>query len=75
MFTYGNLALKTIAVCLLSTSAIAADLAPPLIDGTTYTQPQRLVEVEPGRRLNLYCVGSGSPTVVFEAGLADPINV
>ncbi len=33
-----------------------------------YTHPQQLVEIAPGRRLNLYCVGSGSPTVVMDAG-------
>ena len=33
-----------------------------------YTHPQQLVEIAPGRRLNLYCTGSGSPTVVMDAG-------
>ena len=32
-----------------------------------YTHPQKLVEIAPGRRLNLYCAGSGSPTVVMDA--------
>lgn len=36
-----------------------------------FARAQRLVEVEPGRRLNLYCTGKGSPTVVFDAGLGD----
>lgn len=67
-------ALKAIAVLLLSTNAWAADAVAPLIDGAAYTQPQRMVEVESGRRLNLYCVGTGSPTVVFEAGLGVPIS-
>jgi pimeloyl-ACP methyl ester carboxylesterase len=34
-----------------------------------------MIEVEQGRRLNLYCTGSGEPTVVLEAGLTDPLNV
>ena len=34
-----------------------------------YAQAQQLVDVDHGRRLNLYCVGAGSPTVVFDAGL------
>jgi pimeloyl-ACP methyl ester carboxylesterase len=42
-----------------------------LIDDPAYTRPQRMVEVEPGRRLNLYCVGKGSPSVVFDSGLTD----
>jgi pimeloyl-ACP methyl ester carboxylesterase len=28
-------------------------------------------EVEPGRRMNLYCQGTGSPTVVFDSGGSD----
>ncbi|MBO9661509.1 alpha/beta hydrolase [Dokdonella sp.] len=38
---------------------------------TAYAAPQRLVDVGGGRRLNLHCVGAGSPTVVFDAGLAN----
>jgi pimeloyl-ACP methyl ester carboxylesterase len=34
-----------------------------------YARPHRLVEVERGRRLHLYCLGRGSPTVVLTAGL------
>ncbi|RDS81791.1 alpha/beta fold hydrolase [Dyella psychrodurans] len=33
--------------------------------------PQELVAVAPGRRLNLYCLGNGTPTVLFDAGLGD----
>ena len=71
---YKNSALKAIAVYLLASTAYAADTAAQLIDGPTYMQAQRLVEVEPGRRLNLYCVGTGSPTVVFESGLGTSIS-
>jgi len=35
-----------------------------------YAQPGKLVSVN-GFRLNLYCVGSGSPTVVFDSGWED----
>lgn len=34
------------------------------------TPPGRMVDVG-GRRLHLYCVGSGAPTVVFESGLGE----
>jgi pimeloyl-ACP methyl ester carboxylesterase len=52
------------------TFAFAADEEdPPLVTDPVYAAPNRLVEVEPGRRLNLYCLGSGSPTVVFDSGL------
>jgi len=35
-----------------------------------YTQPGKLVDAG-GFRLNLYCMGSGSPTVVFDSGWED----
>jgi pimeloyl-ACP methyl ester carboxylesterase len=35
-----------------------------------YAQPGQLVSVN-GFRLNLYCIGSGSPTVVFDSGWED----
>jgi pimeloyl-ACP methyl ester carboxylesterase len=35
-----------------------------------YAQPGQLVSVS-GFRLNLYCIGSGSPTVVFDSGWED----
>jgi pimeloyl-ACP methyl ester carboxylesterase len=64
------------AVLLASVGIASADPGQALlVDGPTYTQPQTLVEVEPGRRLNLHCTGSGTPVVVLEAGLTDPINV
>lgn len=46
-----------------------------VIDDPAYTHPQRLVEIEPGHRLNLYCIGKGSPTVVFDSGLTDETAV
>jgi pimeloyl-ACP methyl ester carboxylesterase len=51
--------------------ASPADETPGVIDSPAYTRAQHLVEVERGRRLNLYCTGKGSPTVVFDAGLDD----
>jgi pimeloyl-ACP methyl ester carboxylesterase len=35
-----------------------------------YARPGRMVEAD-GTRLNLYCMGKGSPTVVFDAGHQD----
>ena len=37
---------------------------------TIYAKPGQLVDVN-GFRLNLYCMGSGSPTVVFDSGWGD----
>jgi pimeloyl-ACP methyl ester carboxylesterase len=33
-----------------------------------YAVPHAMIDVNAGRRLNLYCVGNGAPTVVFDAG-------
>lgn len=36
-----------------------------------YVQPRQRVEVAPGRRLNLVCMGTGERTVLFDAGGSD----
>ena len=43
--------------------------ADPLPD-KTYMQPGRLVAVDGARRINMVCAGKGSPTVLFDSGLA-----
>jgi pimeloyl-ACP methyl ester carboxylesterase len=59
-------------LCSLNTSTAAIPLATDkitaAIDDPAYTHAQRSVEIEPGRSLNLYCTGKGSPTVVFDSG-------
>ena len=35
-----------------------------------YTRPQHLVKISAGRRINLYCVGRGNPTVMLEDSVA-----
>lgn len=50
-----------LALTLSSSLAFAAD--PP---GAEFAVPHRLVDIG-GRKLNLYCSGTGSPTVVFES--------
>jgi len=49
--------------------AAAAPLKPEVARG--YTQAQSLVEIEGGRKLNLYCIGSGKQTVLFDSGGSD----
>jgi pimeloyl-ACP methyl ester carboxylesterase len=48
----------------VTASASAGSVTPSAV----YAAPQRLVAVEGARRLNLYCVGSGDPTVLLDAG-------
>ncbi|GLQ47808.1 hypothetical protein GCM10007862_28590 [Dyella lipolytica] len=50
-------------------SAQKTPVKPQIIDDPAYTKPQQLVDIGGGRRLNLYCRGDGSPTVVFDTGL------
>lgn len=59
------------AFFLLSVSAtgLANERNTQVIDNAAYLEPQRLVPIENQRRLNLYCTGKGSPTVVFDSGL------
>jgi pimeloyl-ACP methyl ester carboxylesterase len=38
---------------------------------TVYARPGQLVTASDGARLNLYCMGQGSPTVVFDSGWED----
>jgi pimeloyl-ACP methyl ester carboxylesterase len=64
---------QTLGVLLLSAAStqpgLAQDDDAPLVTELVYASPSRLVEVDPGRRINLYCLGAGSPTVVFDSGL------
>ena len=53
--------------CLLFALRHTASAAP---GDTLYAQPGRLVPAD-GTRLNLYCTGEGSPTVVFDSGWGD----
>ena len=63
-------ALLALAALYATTSALA-EKSRAIIEDVAYLQPQSLVALEPGRRLNLYCTGNGKPTVVFDAGLGD----
>lgn len=38
---------------------------------STYAHSAQLIDVGGGRKLNLVCMGQGSPTVLFEAGVSD----
>lgn len=50
--------------------AVPVATGQPAFDPAPYVHPQRLVDIG-GRRLNVYCTGRGSPTVVLEAGGGD----
>ena len=56
-------------VAILAAATLAAPAAGAPGDDI-YLRPGQLVQAD-GARLNLYCTGSGSPTVVFDAGHQD----
>jgi len=57
--------LKTLAIALFAaTAAQAAEPLPP----TAYIKPAQLVALPDGRKINLFCLGKGAPTVVLDAG-------
>lgn len=45
-----------------------------LVTDLTYISPARLVDIGDGRKMNIYCIGLGAPTVIFESGLGDQIR-
>lgn len=57
--------------CLLSLSATLANAQETSAPNTS----PLLVELSGGRHLALYCVGTGSPTVIFDAGLGGDARV
>ena len=66
---------RAFSACLLLTvqvvSSAAQVVASAASGDSVYTRPGRLVQASDGARLNLYCMGSGSPTVVFDSGFED----
>jgi pimeloyl-ACP methyl ester carboxylesterase len=56
---------------LLGARCFGQDVPKAVVTDPVYTKAQRLVDVDHGRRMNIYCRGTGSPTVVFDAGLGD----
>ncbi len=41
---------------------------PSIVPSQDYTKPQQLIPVDGMRRLNLFCMGAGKPTVLLDAG-------
>lgn len=58
-----------VCALMMATSSVASQRSTAIIDDPAYTRAQRLVAVDGKRRLNLYCTGEGSPTVLFDSGL------
>jgi pimeloyl-ACP methyl ester carboxylesterase len=61
------LALLCLAIC-GGPAARATEPDSDVIPSESYTHPNQLVAVEGNRRMNLLCVGHGTPVVLFDAG-------
>jgi pimeloyl-ACP methyl ester carboxylesterase len=57
-----------VAAIVLTQVAAVQPSKPPPYNVNWYLHPARLVDIG-GRRLNILCTGTGSPTVILEAGL------
>ena len=62
--------LLAVALGVAACAGVAAAAAPTAEELAPYLQPQTLVDVG-GHKINLYCSGQGSPTVVLDAGEAE----
>ena len=60
-----------LGITLLSARETCAAKSTAIVVDPVYTRSSTLIAIEAGRRLNIYCVGKGSPTVLFDAGLGD----
>lgn len=71
-FFIGCVLLSVVSV-LSNSEAKAAAPAPVLSSdlGQEYTHSHDLVDVGNGHKMNLFCMGKGKPTIVFDSGLSD----
>src|SRR3954468_10241000 len=66
-----TMSVAMVIFAMLPAGEVSAARNQEIISDPAYLKPQRLIDVGGGRRLNLYCMGSGSPTVVFDSGLGE----
>jgi len=66
---------RAVTMLLYASTLCAAHAAtlPAAVPSREYTHAHTLVDIDHGRRLNLFCLGEGSPTVIFEAGLGEDL--
>jgi pimeloyl-ACP methyl ester carboxylesterase len=68
--------LGRLLVCLAASLGSGATCAAIVVDAKagetlpsrTYTQPQQRVSITPSRKINLFCIGTGTPVVLLDAG-------
>jgi len=59
---------RTILVAATLLAAATASQAAEPLPPSAYIKPAQLVTLPDGRRINLFCLGKGAPTVVLDAG-------
>lgn len=66
---------RVLSGCLLVTLQVASSAAQDTASASRadiiFTRPGRIVPASDGAKLNFYCLGSGSPTVIFDSGWED----
>ncbi len=62
---------RTVMLCMGIAIAVLSSIANAASNDGMYARPGRLIDAGHGVRLNVYCLGSGSPTVIFDAGWED----
>ena len=60
-----------LAAALVYTPSSHAAKSTAVVQDRSYATPQQMVDVGGGRRMNLNCMGRGTPVVVFDAGLGN----
>lgn len=73
---YAGSCVLTAALLIWAGCAVSENSAAPVPDESLliYAKPQKLVAIEHGRRIHLFCLGAGSPTVILTAGLGDWVS-
>ena len=70
-----DLCIRLLALACLLPSVSSAQQAPPTMSAGSSPEmlDKRLIDIGGGRRLNMVCIGKGSPTLVFDQGLGGTI--
>jgi pimeloyl-ACP methyl ester carboxylesterase len=60
-----------VAGALIAAHCFGQEAPKPLVIDPIYAKAQRLVDMDHGRRMNIYCRGTGAPAVILDAGLGE----
>ncbi len=66
--------LRAVLIGAIVLAQVGAMPKKPSYDASSYLHPKRLIDVG-GRRMNIICSGTGSPTVILDAGLGNGADI